>query len=64
VSDRVKFYACPNDEHGIHGGGEYQIFSNSVPDPHNCVPIYLGAKGLIGILLRGLANGRCCRQGT
>lgn len=45
-SNRVKFYACPNEAQDETGGGDYKIYSNSVPDQWNCVPIYLGVKAL------------------
>jgi hypothetical protein len=45
-SNRVKFYACPNEAQDETGGGDYKIYSNSVPDQWNCVPIYLGVKPL------------------
>ena len=50
VPNKIKFYACPNDEQEIYGGGDYKVFSNNVPSPHLCVPIYLGVNGSNGIL--------------
>ena len=46
VPCRVEFFACPNDGQEVFGGGEYKVFSNDVPDPVNCVPIYLGVKAI------------------
>lgn len=48
VADKIKFYACPNDGQEILGGGEYKVFSNNVPDPYLCIPIYLGVNGSNG----------------
>ena len=44
VADRIKFFACPNEEQDDYGGGEYKVFSNNAPDPEKCLPIYLGVK--------------------
>src|SRR5579862_3779342 len=49
IAHRIKFYACPNEGQQIFGGGEYTVFSNSVPNPHLCIPIYLGVNGSNGI---------------
>jgi hypothetical protein len=43
VNERVKFYACPNYEQSVFGGGDYKIYSNGVYNPTECIPIYLGA---------------------
>src|SRR5438270_454803 len=48
IADRIKFYACPNEGQEIFGGGEYTVFSNSVPNPYLCIPIYLGVNGSNG----------------
>lgn len=48
ISDKIKIYACPNDGQEIFGGGDYKIFSNNVPNPYLCIPIYLGVNGSNG----------------
>jgi hypothetical protein len=44
VPYRVKYFACPTENRDIFGGGDYESFSNSVPNPETCVPIYLGVQ--------------------
>lgn len=56
VHYRVKFYACPNGEQDVFGGGEYKVFLNSIHDENECVPIYLGVKELFGYSLRDVVN--------